>query len=283
MNSVPTVLITGVSTGIGSAAAELLLASGWRVYGSVRQAGDAVRHARAHPSLFYELVFDLGDSTARKAAVAKIAAAGYPLRALVNNAGIAVNGPLETLTEADVRRQFEVNVFGTLALTQSCLPLLRQAQSLGESPVRIVNISSVSGLLSSPFTSLYSASKFAIESLTDGLRRELMPFGIDAVSVAPGPVKTPIWQKAREQTEAYTETPYSFILEKLPAYLARTEATAIPAAKVAAVIRSVLESKRAPAHQLVMRRAWFYGLLPHLPKRWIDHLVWRNINAGRRY
>jgi len=278
-----TVLISGVSTGIGRATALRLLENGWRVYGSVRKSADAVELTNAFPQSFHALVFDVTDAEDRRRGVATIQANGHTLHALVNNAGIAVSGPLERIAEADYRKQFEVNVFGMLGLTQDCLPLLHAAKESGVSPVRIVNISSVSGMLTSPFTALYSASKFAVESLTDGFRRELLPFGIDVVSVAPGPVKTPIWDKAESGTEVYENSRYAFILEKLPAYLANTKAAAIPAEDIAVRVHEVLEAANPSPYHLLMPKAWLIKLLRWLPKRRMDKLVWKNLNASQRY
>lgn len=277
-----TVLISGVSTGIGRAAATYFLRRGWWVYGSVRTAGDA-GELHDEPG-FTELVFDVTDPNARRAAVAQIEADGAALSILVNNAGIAVSGPLEVLPEADYRRQFEVNVFGALGLTQDCLPLLHATRERHPGrPVRIINVTSVSGVITSPFTSIYSASKFALESLTDGLRRELLPFGIDAVSVAPGPVKTPIWAKARERTEVFAGTRYAFILDKLDAYIAHTEQSAIPTSEVASSIFAAATSHRPPTFRLLTSKNWLINLVRRLPARTLDKLVWRNIDGARRY
>lgn len=278
-----TVLISGVSSGIGQAAAQKLLAEGWRVYGSVRQAGDAAELAASYPASFHELLFDVTDNDARRQGVAKIQANGHQLHALVNNAGIAVSGPLERLPEADYRKQFEVNVFGLIGLIQDCLPLLHATKESGVTPVRIINISSVSGLLTSPFTALYSASKFAVESLTDGFRRELLPFGIDVVSIAPGPVKTPIWDKGMGQTDAYDNSRYAFVLDKLPAYIANAKASAIPAEDIAKCIYEVLEAPKPKPYHLLMPKAWLMKLLRLLPKRRFDQLVWKNLDANKRY
>ncbi len=279
----PCVLISGVSSGIGQAAAQLLLASGWRVYGSVRKANDAVVLAAAFPNSFHELVFDITDAAARQRGVASIAANRHQLQALVNNAGIAISGPLENLSEAAVRQQFDVNVFGTLGLTRDCLGQLHAAREAGIAAVRIVNISSVSGILTSPFTALYSASKFALESLTDGLRRELLPFGIDVMSVAPGPVLTPIWDKALGQTAVYENSRYAFVLEKLPNYIRNTQATALPATTIAQGIYAALTDPQPKAFRLLMPKAALVKLLRWLPKRQMDRLVWKNLNANRRY
>ena len=277
-----TVLISGVSTGIGKAAALELLARGWRVYGSVRRKEDAADLVKAHPDKFHTLIMDVTDAAARAAAIAQIQADGHQLQALVNNAGVAISGPLEVLPEAKVRQQFEVNVFGLLGLTQVCLPLLHAAQNAGVSPVRIINVSSVSGYLSSPYTSLYSASKFAVEAITDGLRRELFDFNIDVVSIAPGPVKTPIWAKASDQREVFTGK-YAHVVDKLDPYLENVMKTAIPAEVVAKKIADALEARRPRPDQIVMPKGWMIRLLRLFPKRRVDKLAVKRINSARRY
>lgn len=277
-----TILITGVSTGIGQAAAAYFLQQNWTVYGSVRRVGDA--GVLSEDSNFHELVFDVTDRPARQAAVQQIVDNGHSLSVLVNNAGIAPSGPLEVMPAEDIRQQFEVNVFGALETAQDCLPQLHVTRGKHpDIPVRIINITSISGVVTSPFTSLYSASKFALESLTDGLRRELLPFNIDAVSVAPGPVKTPIWQKAAGRKHIYTDNRYAFVLDKLDAYVAGAEASGISAESVGEKIYEVAVAKQPKTFNLMMAGGWKMKLIKLLPSRMLDKLVWKNINSAKRY
>ncbi|MBC6995873.1 SDR family oxidoreductase [Neolewinella lacunae] len=276
-----TILLTGVSTGIGQTTAQLLLERGYRVYGSVRKPEDAAALS-SHPA-FHTLVMDVVDRDSVRRAMAVIAASGEQLTAVINNAGIAVSGPLETMPEADYRQQIEVNVFGTLAVCQEALPLLHAARAAGESNVKIINISSVSGYVAAPFTSMYSASKFAVEAITDGLRRELTPFGIDAISIAPGPVKTPIWAKGRTYTHAYEGTRYAYILEKLGPYTRANEEGGIEPEKVAELILETLRDPRPRPDRLIMHKAWIIRILRQLPKRVQDKLFLRNLEVNRRY
>jgi len=275
------ILLTGVSTGIGRTTAELLLQKGNIVYGTVRKAADAV--GLTDHTNFRPLVMDVTDRASIREAIVSIKASGEPLHALINNAGIAVSGPLETLAEEDYRRQFDVNVFGGLAVSQEALPLLHAAREAGEANVKIVFISSVSGYVTSPFTGIYSASKFATEAITDGLRRELHPFGIDVISVAPGPVKTPIWEKAKTQTKAYAGTRYAHVLDKLVAYTEAAEAGGVEPERVAELILRILETKRPRPDQLIMKKSWLVRLMRQLPKRMQDKLFLRNIEENKRY
>ncbi|SER29729.1 SDR family oxidoreductase [Neolewinella agarilytica] len=276
-----TILLTGTSSGIGRATAEALLVKGHRVFGTVRRISDA-SELSLHPA-FSALIMDVTDRASIAAAIETIRTSGETLHAVINNSGIAVSGPLETLAEEDYRRQFDVNVFGSLAVCQEALPLLHAAREAGEANVKIINISSVSGYVTAPFTSIYSASKFAMEAVTDGLRRELVPFGIDAVSIAPGPVKTPIWTKAKTQTKAYEGTRYAYILEKLIPYVENAEAGGVTPEHVAGVILKTLESSRPRPHQLVMPKSWVVRILKQLPKRVQDKIFLKNMEGNKRY
>ncbi|MEX1248604.1 MAG: SDR family oxidoreductase [Anaerolineales bacterium] len=194
------VLITGASTGIGEACALHFAKQGWCVFAGVRKAQDAKRLAAADANIF-PLTMDVTKPRQVAHAMARIRrkVGKRGLQGLVNNAGIAVAGPLEFLPASEMRRQFEVNFFAQVELTQACLPLLR----LGKG--RIANMSSIGGSVAGPFLVPYSSSKFALEAFTDGLRRELRPWGIHVASVQPGAIATPIWEKsllAAKQTRA---------------------------------------------------------------------------------
>jgi NAD(P)-dependent dehydrogenase (short-subunit alcohol dehydrogenase family) len=275
------VLITGVSSGIGLTTARTLLKQGYHVYGSVRRPGDASElEGNAN---FSALVMDVTDRPSVAAALATIARGDTTLTAVINNAGIAVSGPLETLEEEDYRKQFEVNVFGLLAVCQEALPQLHSAREAGHTNVKIINISSVSGYLTSPFTSIYSASKFALEAITDGMRRELFDFGIDVISVAPGPVKTPIWTKAKTQTRAYEGTRYAYVLEKIDAYADNAAADGVEPQVVANDILKALLADKPRPDRLVMKKGWMAKLVTHLPKRTQDKMFLKRIKENRRY
>jgi NAD(P)-dependent dehydrogenase (short-subunit alcohol dehydrogenase family) len=206
------VVITGASTGIGWASAKLLLDRGFRVFGSVRKQADAERLSREFGANFTPLLFDVTDAAAVLSAARLVGDAlnGETLAGLVNNAGIAVAGPLLELSPDEFRRQMEVNVIGPIIVMQAFAPLLGADPSLRGKKGRIVMISSLAGRNGNPFTSAYSASKHALEGLSESLRRELMLFGIDVIIIiAPGAVKTPIWSKAEEiDIASYQDSPY---------------------------------------------------------------------------
>ena len=276
-----TILITGVSSGIGHTTAKYLLTRGFRVYGSIRGGGAGAGELREEPG-FTALNFDVTDREAIRAGIQRIRDDGHLLTGVINNAGIAISGPVETLSEAQYRKQFDVNVFGLIAVCQETLPLLHDARKAGLSP-RIVNIGSVSGYLTSPFTTLYSASKFAVEALTDGMRRELAPFGIDVISIAPGPVRTPIWAKGREQTEAYEGTRYEEVLEKLGPYTEAAEAGGVEPEVVAAAVHNALTANNPKPNVLVMKRAWLVKLLRLTPRRFQDKFFLKRLAKNQRY
>ncbi|MDH5315648.1 MAG: SDR family oxidoreductase, partial [Gemmatimonadota bacterium] len=192
------VVITGASTGIGEACALSLDRRGWQVFAAVRREEDGRRlQARASERL-RPVLLDVTDGPGIAAAVREVASAVGPggVQGLVNNAGIAVGGPLEFISLEQFRWQFEVNVFGLLQVTQLFLPLIRTGHG------RIVNIGSIAGRVASPMVGPYCASKHAVEALTDALRLELAPWNLHVSVVEPGVVATPIWDKGVREMDA---------------------------------------------------------------------------------
>src|SRR5437773_11393237 len=235
------VVITGASTGIGWATAKLLLDRSFRVFGSVRKEADADRLRREFGANFTPLIFDVTDEAAVLAAAREVrsALAGETLAGLVNNAGIAVTGPVLELAADEFRRQMEVNFIGPIIATQAFGPLLGSDPTLKGPKGRIVMISSVAGRNGNPLTSAYSASKHAIEGLSERLRRELMLFGIDVIVVAPGAVKTPIWDKGEEvDISTYRNSPYFPALEKVRAFTRHLSKIGLPPETISEAIAS---------------------------------------------
>src|SRR5512138_3536081 len=206
------VVVTGVSTGIGWGIAKVLLQHGFRVFGSVRKTQDADRLSKEFGQTFVPLLFDVTDEAAVQAAARQVSEQleGETLFGLVNNAGIAVPGPLMHLPTDDFRHQLEVNLVSVLIVTKAFLPLLGADRSLRGEPGRIVNISSTSGKHGFPFVGAYVTSKHGLEGFSETLRRELMFYGIDVIIVAPGAIATPIWDKADQvDISAYKNTEYA--------------------------------------------------------------------------
>jgi NAD(P)-dependent dehydrogenase (short-subunit alcohol dehydrogenase family) len=240
------VLISGSSTGIGAACAMELDRRGFRVFAGVRNEA-AAEHLRslASPRLT-PVMLDVTSAEMIAAVAEKIEQemGERGLFGLVNNAGIAVSGPLELLLIESIRRQFEVNVLGHLAVTQAMLPMLRAAKG------RVVNMSSVNGAMAPPYMGPYSASKFALEALTDALRLELRTWGIKVSAVEPGPIDTPIWIKSSEAAEQAADAVaekdmylYRAELEILKKKVARLAGGAQP---VDSVVRAVVHALTAP-------------------------------------
>lgn len=278
-----TVVITGASTGIGYETAKYLLEHGYHVFGSVRKNSDAERLQRELGSQFTPLLFDVTDDAQIKQASAQVAQQlkGQTLSGLINNAGIAVTGALLTLPLADLQRQFDINVFGQLKVTQAFAPLLGVDPAFSGKPGKIINISSVAGKRTYPFITPYSMSKHALEAFSEGLRRELMPFEIDVIVVAPGAIKTPIWDKAKETPFAsMTTLPiYEAPAKKFKAFMLKSaDHEALPASDVAKLIWRILESKHPKVRYAPVPRKLINWTIPNLlPKRWLDWIVAKSL------
>jgi NAD(P)-dependent dehydrogenase (short-subunit alcohol dehydrogenase family) len=271
------VVVTGASTGIGHATAKLLLDKGFRVFGSVRKQADADRLKGEFGANFTPLIFDVTDEPAVLAAAREVRAAlnGEKLAGLVNNAGIAVAGPVLELAADEFRRQMDVNVIGPIIATQAFGPLLGADTSLKGPPGRIVMISSVAGKNGNPLTPAYSASKHAIEGLSESLRRELMLFGIDVIIVAPGPVKTPIWSKGQEAVDVtrYQNSPYLPALQKVGAYMQHLDAIGLPPEKIAERVHDALTLANPRVRYHIAPDTMRYLLAAVLPKRTMDKII----------
>ena len=256
------VLITGASSGIGAACAERLAHTGWHVFAGVRAEGAA-------PPGTTEMLLDVTDA----AAIAEAArAVGDRLDGLVDNAGIALAAPLEHLPLNELRRQFEVNVVGQLAVIQALLPAIRAARG------RVVLIGSIAGTSALPFLGPYAISKFGLEALADALRVELAPDGIQVSIVRPGTIATPIWSKPQPIADtlgAEALERYGSRLEALRAFAAARAANAAPVESVAKVVEQALTARRPRARYLVGRDARIRALVERLPDRLRDRVVAR--------
>jgi NAD(P)-dependent dehydrogenase (short-subunit alcohol dehydrogenase family) len=276
------VVVTGVSTGIGLAAAKVLAAKGFHVFGSVRKAADGERVAAELGAAFTPLVFDVTDELAVQAGakVVEQALGGATLAGLVNNAGIAVAGPLLHLPVDDFRKQLEVNLTGVVIATQAFGPLLGARTPAVRDPGRIVNISSVGGRTANPFMAPYNVSKFGLEGMSEALRRELLPFGVDVIVVAPGAVATPIWDKADQDNDAsaYANTAYAAPLERLRAYMLQLGRSGLPAERIGETIHEALTAAKPKVRYTVSPDRLQTFLSEHvLPKRTLDRIVGKRL------
>jgi NAD(P)-dependent dehydrogenase (short-subunit alcohol dehydrogenase family) len=271
------VVITGASSGIGAACARHLDTLGFRVFAGIRHAEDGqILKQGASPRLT-PILLDVTDaaSIAEAAGTVQAAVGMFGLMGLVNNAGIGVTGPVEIVTLVEWRRQFEVNFFGAIATTQAFLPLLRRGRG------RVVNMSSITGRAAMPYMSPYSASKHALEAVSDALRVELQPFGVHVAIIEPGAIATPIWNKSKREADEQhaTWTPdiqrlYADGFTKVKDAAMKAADRAAPASLVAAAVEHALTAPRPKTRYLVGFDAKIRAILTALlPDRIQDRLL----------
>ena len=276
---VKAVIITGASTGIGRASVLRMDAEGWRVFATVRSEDDAEELRRAGSERVEPLLLDVTDADQIAATAERVGAevGAGGLAGLVNNAGIAVMAPLETIPIEDLRHQLEVNLISQVAVTQAMLPLIRSARG------RVVFLSSIGGRMALPFGAPYHASKYGIEAVTDCLRQELRPWGIEVVAIEPGSIDTPIWERGEKRADAAAEKAppaqealYGEQIESFRGAVRRTAERGIPPTKVADAIRHALTAHRPRTRYLVGADARGQALLGRvLPSRVMDRIIAR--------
>ena len=230
-----TVLVTGASAGIGQACADRLHERGWDVFGSSRRGTSSGGWA--------SVVMDVDSDESVRTGFESVLGERQGLDALVACAGWGLAGPVEETTIAEGRDQLETNFWGAVRVVQQALPVLRR-QGHG----RIVLMSSIGGVVSLPFQSFYSASKFALEGFGEALAYEVAPFGIQVTMVEPGNVKTEFTAKRRNSSGTADDDPYAAAVDKAIGLMAKDEADGVPPGDVAAVVQRVLEAKRPPRH-----------------------------------
>ena len=271
------VVVTGVSTGIGWAITKTLTQHGLHVFGSVRKAADAERLSAEFGASFTPLLFDVTDETAvhESANLVRQKLNGQTLFGLVNNAGVAVPGPLLHLPIAELRKQMDINVTGQVIVTQAFAPLLGADRSLQGKPGRIVNISSVAGKMAMPFVGPYAMSKHALEAFSESLRRELMLYGIDVIIIGPGAIVTPIWDKAQElDITPFLQTDYGKVLGKFRDFMVQRGKAGLPVEQMGELVWHVLTtSKPKVRYAIVPQKFKNWTLARLLPKRMFDNLI----------
>ena len=273
------VVVTGVSTGIGWGITKVLMQKGFRVFGSVRKAEDAERLCSEFGANFVPLLFDVTDEAAVQAAALRVREQlnGETLFGLVNNAGVAFPAPLIYQSTDDFRRQLEVNLVSVLIVTKAFVPLLGIDRSLKGQPGRIVNISSVGGRSGNPFMGAYAASKHGLEGFSESLRRELMLHGIDVIIVGPGAVATPIWDKAEQADfSQYANTEYYEAGMRLMKYMVKGGKKGFPPERVGEVVYHALTTARPRVRYAVIQVNSLRRFLQmFLPKRMMDRMLAR--------
>ncbi|WP_414575611.1 SDR family NAD(P)-dependent oxidoreductase [Anabaena sp. CCY 9402-a] len=271
-----TVVITGASTGIGEACALHLDKLGFCVFAGVRKDSDAQKLQQKASQRLIPIFLDVTDADSIAFAVETVKnTVGDEIFGLVNNAGIAVPGPLELLPIADFEQQLQVNVTGQLAVTQAFLGLLRQSQG------RIVNMGSISGRSAAPFLGAYNASKFALEALTDVMRMELRPWGISVSIIEPGAIATPIWEKSFTQADTAKQnlSPsalnlYGHALTAVRKQVGILASKSISSDIVAEAVIHALTAKKPKTRYLIGQDAKIGALLKYLlPDRLYDRVI----------
>jgi len=275
------VVVTGVSTGIGWGILKVLIQHGYRVFGSVRKKEDAERLTLEFGEKFVPLIFDITDEAGVQAAAGQVRAQmnGETLFGLVNNAGVAVPAPLIYQPIKDFCKQIEINLIGQLIVTQAFLPLLGSDHSLKGKPGRIINISSVGGKSGGPFLGAYSASKHALEGMSESLRRELMLYGIDVIIIGPGSVATPIWDKAEAgDFSHYDNTEYTESARRVQKYMIEDGRRGYPPEKVGEVTLHALTTPKPRVRYAVIPGSSIRRIIQMLlPKRMVDNIIAKNL------
>jgi NAD(P)-dependent dehydrogenase (short-subunit alcohol dehydrogenase family) len=278
------VLITGTSTGIGRSCSLQLDRLGFRVLAGVRRIedGEALRFRSSEQ--LKPILLDVTEKDSIESARREIRSivGTEGLQGLVNNAGIVVVGPLEVLPVAEIRRQMDVNLLGSIAVTQAFLDLIRSGCG------RIVNMSSIAGQLASPFTGSYSMSKFALEAFSDALRMELAPWGVPVSVIEPGNVATPIWDKSRARGESIYEalgtdarSLYGDQLTRLREVAQRIGRRGVSPDRVAAAVAHAITSKRPRTRYVVGLDSKALRLLSRwIPDRLMDRLILRGLGLA---
>ena len=280
------VLITGASTGIGREIALHLDRLGWRVFAGVRKEVDADRLKKDASPELHTLMLDVTDPNSIHAAIERVGevVTDSGLDALINNAGISVNGPIEFVPMNELRQGFEVNFFGVVATTQAALPLIRKADR-----GRIVHIGSIAGRQAPPILGPYAATKYAIEAIGEAQRRELQVWGIEVIVIEPGAIATPFWQKGQESAAVNIKSKgqrelelYGSTYDTLRAGATKAERRAIGPEAVAKVVEQALTEARPRPRYLVGTDAKVMALLTrYLPDRVRDALTLRVMRYPR--
>lgn len=275
------VVVTGASTGIGYAIAQLLAREGFHVFAGVRRMDDADRLIEEIGDEVTPLIFDVSDPQGVAEAARDVGErlGDTTLAGLVNNAGIATAGPLLHQPIEELRRQLDINVVSQVAVVQAFAPLLGADRTRKGEPGRIVNMSSAAGRIAMPFTGAYAASKHALEAISDALRRELMLYGIDVIVIEPGPIATPIWDKAEAQDyAAYFKTDYRDAVTRLRSYMLKRGREGFPPERVAASVLRALVAPKPPARIAIVPGAFANWILPRLmPDRVLDRMVGKRL------
>ena len=276
------VLVTGASTGLGEQICKCLAGHGYHILAGIRNMADGIRLVSDYGSGIHPLLLDVTDqdmvTQARQAALEIMSE--NPLVAIINNAGIVVNGACLYIPIQEWQRQFDVNLYGVIRVTNTFFPLLTRAKlPEDDHPRRIINMSSVSGLFSSPFIGPYSASKFALEAMSDALRRELYMHDVQVVLLEPGNIRTPIWNKAKD-SPSWLSGEYESIRTFKDRLIDRNIETGYPVEILDPYVIRAVRAKRVKVRYLIRGEKWKFRLTQLLPVRWVDRMIAKRLKAG---
>ncbi|MBK9734590.1 MAG: SDR family NAD(P)-dependent oxidoreductase [Saprospiraceae bacterium] len=280
------IFITGVSTGIGFETFKTLINYGYHVIGTVRKESDKIRLESEFGKACTVLLFDVRDQMSMTNEIKSILPLleKNGLKCLINNAGIAVPGPLQFLSEEDLEMVLDVNVKSVRRITNQLLPYLGTKKELQHKPGKIINISSVSGLFNSPYNGAYCISKHALESMTDVYRRELSNFGIQVIAIEPGPIKTEIWRKNLGSMDKYDQEEYKEILSSANKMIENAEKSALEVSVISSIILKIITSSNPKSRYIVHRNKFMFKLLAFwLPDKWADKMVTRALAKKDNY
>lgn len=258
-----TVLITGATAGIGRMTALHLAQQGHRVIATGRKVAELAKLKAEAVGTLDTLVLDVTSAESIAAAVTAVAQLtnGQGLDVLVNNAGFGVLGPTSEISDAEMRRQYETNVFGLMAVTRAFLPKMQEKRA-----GRIINVSSVGGLITLPFFGVYNSTKYAVESLSDALRYELRPFGIDVSLIEPGVIRTNFEATAVGNLAAFDNTPYAQAMAKYEQMSKTADRFASNPIVIAKAIARAVNARRPSARYVAPRTTsmivWMSAVLP---------------------
>jgi NAD(P)-dependent dehydrogenase (short-subunit alcohol dehydrogenase family) len=271
------VVVTGASSGIGRGSVKVLIQKGFHVFGSVRKQADADSLLDEFGDKVIPLIFNATDVAAVKEAADKVKSVlgDTILSGLVNNAGVAVTGPMMHIPIDEFRYQMEVNTVGPIIAIQAFLPLLGAVNPPVENPGRIINITSMAGVRAAPFFGPYSASKHALEAISGSLRQELMLYGVDVIIIGPGAVATPIWNKAEQvDNSQYDNTDYKQSYKKMNDFMSAMGPQGIPVEKVGELVHHTITTSKPKVRYAIAPNMLTDWIIPqNLPKRVLDNII----------
>ena len=277
------ILITGASTGIGYDASRYFLNSGYHVISTVRKESDKQKLLKELPGNLKVLILDVArqDQIEDFSIAVKEIVGDNGLFALVNNAGVAMGGPLLLLSDEEFEMQMQTNLNSVFRVSNAMLPLMGASFDNPFPPGRIVNISSVSGLVNTPMLGPYCISKHALESMSDIYRRELSVYGIKVILLEPGPIKTPIWNKSVPDENPFVGTDFENVYSGFKKSVKKSEENALPVEVVSEYIHKAITNKNPKNRYIISKRSFIIRIFAHaFPSKWLDRIFEKQVRKG---